>query len=69
MEIVRCPEMGCDAPAEVLETWTFGSTDGPLVHVKTRCLDGHCLTPRREQVVPAALTTNVPVAQRLARPA
>jgi hypothetical protein len=53
MTIVICPEPGCAAPAEVLDRWTFASTDGPLVHLKTRCLHGHCLTPRLDQVISA----------------
>jgi hypothetical protein len=68
MEIVSCPEPGCIAPAEVLDVWTFASTDGPLTHVKIRCLNGHILTPRREQVLPVAADASTP-AHRLARPA
>src|SRR5262249_37393143 len=44
MDIITCPEDDCGAPAEIVDRWTFGSTDGPLLHLKTRCLRGHCLT-------------------------
>lgn len=55
MDIVFCPEAGCSAPADVLDRWTFASTDGPLVHLKIRCLNGHSLTPRLDQLIPAEL--------------
>lgn len=45
-EIIACPEPACLAPAEVVERFSLASTDGPIEHVKTRCLEGHGLTPR-----------------------
>jgi len=54
MVIIRCPEEGCDAPAEITDRWEFGSTDGPVAHVRTRCLHGHTLTPRVEQLLATA---------------
>jgi len=29
------------APAELLARWTWASTDGPVEHVKIRCVLGH----------------------------
>jgi hypothetical protein len=39
MELTSCPE--CGAPAEV--TWRFceEGTDGPVEHVKIRCVERH----------------------------
>ena len=54
MESITCPEVGCDAPAEIVDRWVFGSTDGPVEHVKTRCREGHCLTPRLDQLKAAS---------------
>jgi hypothetical protein len=51
MDIIICPDHNCGAPAEIIDRWTFASTDGPLLHLKTRCLRGHCLTPRLDHVV------------------
>ena len=34
-----CPQ--CMAPAELLARWTWASTDGPVEHVKIRCVLGH----------------------------
>jgi hypothetical protein len=38
VEIMPCPE--CGLPAEVLDRVTLPSTDGPVEHVKTRCVTG-----------------------------
>ena len=51
--IITCPEEGCDAPAEIFDRWAFASTNGPVVHVRTRCLEGHHLTPRVEHLLAA----------------
>ena len=39
IELVGCPE--CDQPAEILRRFVLESTDGPLEHVRIRCLVGH----------------------------
>jgi len=39
--LLPCPDASCGAVAEILDRITVGSTDGPIEHVKTRCLDGH----------------------------
>jgi hypothetical protein len=44
MQIVTCPDHRCLAPAEVLDRWDFSSTDGPIEHVKTLCLNRHTFT-------------------------
>jgi hypothetical protein len=42
--IVACPDLDCDAPATISARWTWPSTDGPVEHVQTHCLNGHCYT-------------------------
>jgi hypothetical protein len=39
LELTHCP--GCGLPAEVVSRATLQSTDGPIEHVKTRCITGH----------------------------
>jgi hypothetical protein len=43
--VVTCPDPDCGAPARIVDRWTFGSTDGPVEHVKTGCERGHWFTP------------------------
>jgi hypothetical protein len=45
---VACPT--CNEPAEVLDRFTFDSTDGPMRHLKIRCAAGHWYTLPAEQV-------------------
>jgi hypothetical protein len=45
-QLTGCPE--CRAPAEVVDRFVMPSTDGPVVHVKVRCVTGPWF------VVPAA---------------
>lgn len=45
---IPCPE--CGAPAEITERFWLDSTDGPLEHLKTGCVNHHWLTPRAETV-------------------
>jgi hypothetical protein len=58
MQIIACPDTSCLAPAEVVDHWILDSTDGPVEHLKTRCLAGHILTPRVESLT--AQGTQVP---------
>jgi hypothetical protein len=39
-----CPEAGCREPAEIIDRFAMDSTDGPIVHIKTRCSTGHWFT-------------------------
>lgn len=41
MELVSCPS--CGQPAEIHWRTELTSTDGPVEHVKLRCLAGHTL--------------------------
>ena len=38
LELTHCPE--CGAPAEIVDRFLLPSTDGPIEHVKTRCVTG-----------------------------
>jgi hypothetical protein len=42
---IHCPQPGCAAPAGIVDRWTWTSTDGPVEHVKTWCVNGHGFTP------------------------
>ncbi len=44
MDIVPCPDPSCAAPAEVLDRWELWSTDGPVPHLKTLCVQMHVFT-------------------------
>jgi hypothetical protein len=44
--LIACPEPGCGVPAGVVDRFALPSTDGPVVHVRTWCLEGHGLTQR-----------------------
>ena len=39
--IVGCPDPGCPAPAEVYAEVLLDSTDGPVRHARTLCLNRH----------------------------
>jgi hypothetical protein len=47
-EIIACPQPGCLAPAEVADRFVLASTDGPVEHAVTWCLEGHGFTPPAE---------------------
>jgi hypothetical protein len=49
-------------PARITERFWLASTDGPVEHIKTGCIDNHWLTPRAE-TLPAPRPTTVPVAK------
>jgi hypothetical protein len=44
-DVIACPDPACGAPARIVDRWTFGSTSGPVEHVKTGCERGHWFTP------------------------
>lgn len=52
LDLMVCPE--CGAPAEVLDRFALGGTDGPLEHVKIRCLLRHWF------LMPAAAVPTAP---------
>ena len=39
--LVPCPDPACGALAEISDRVAVGSTDGPIEHVRTLCLEGH----------------------------
>ena len=48
LELIYCPELNedgtpCGLPAEVMDRQVFGSTEGPVEHVKTTCVNRHFL--------------------------
>jgi hypothetical protein len=45
---VACPT--CHEPAEILDRFTLGSTEGPLRHLKIRCGGGHWYTMPADRV-------------------
>ena len=49
---VLCPDLDCGRSAEVVATWVWSSTDGPVPHARTRCLGGHVFTPPTDWLVP-----------------
>ena len=44
-DVIACPNPACDVPARIVDRWTWGSTSGPVEHVKTGCERGHWFTP------------------------
>jgi hypothetical protein len=49
--IIPCPQ--CGAPARITDRFRFGSTNGPVEHVKTGCVNNHWLTPLAETLASA----------------
>jgi hypothetical protein len=45
---VACPT--CHEPAEVLDRFSLGATDGPYQHLKIRCAAGHWYTLPADRV-------------------
>jgi hypothetical protein len=50
-EPIPCPQ--CGAPARVIERFWLSSTDGPVEHLKTGCINNHWLTPLAKTLVGA----------------
>jgi hypothetical protein len=44
-DVIAWPRPDLSAPARSVDRWTWGSSDGPLEHVKTGCERGHWFTP------------------------
>jgi hypothetical protein len=47
---VSCPDPACHAPAEILDRYTLGSTDGRWEHVRTYCVRRHIFVLPTERV-------------------
>jgi hypothetical protein len=62
-EPIPCPQ--CGAPARIAERFWLGSTDGPVEHVKTGCVNHHWLTPLAETLA-APQPPTIPTAAQLA---
>jgi hypothetical protein len=62
-DLIACPEPTCRAPARIVDRWTWGSSDGPVEHVKTGCERGHWFTPPVDSLdlrpIPAAATRSL----------
>ena len=56
---IPCPE--CSAPAQITERFWLDSTDGPIEHLKTGCVNHHWLTTLAETLA-AADTVTAPAA-------
>jgi hypothetical protein len=55
LQLTSCPE--CGRPAEVIDRFTLPSTDGPIEHVKTRCITGPWFVTPAGYHAPAAAAT------------
>jgi hypothetical protein len=60
-EPIPCPQ--CGAPARVTERFRLHSTDGPVEHVKTGCVNHHWLTPPAASLAAAPPATVLAAAQ------
>jgi hypothetical protein len=62
-DLIACPEPTCRAPARIVDRWTWGSSDGPVEHVKTGCERGHWFTPPVDSLdlrpIPAGATASL----------
>jgi len=50
-EPILCPQ--CGAPVQTTERFWLASTDGPVGHLKTDCVNHHWLTSRAETLARA----------------
>jgi hypothetical protein len=48
VQLVVCPDAGCQAPAAVVDRFVLKSTSGPVEHVRTYCGNQHGFTVRTE---------------------
>jgi hypothetical protein len=55
-DTIACPDPSCRAPARIVDRWTWGSTGGPVEHVKTGCERGHWFTPTVDSLQPQPAT-------------
>lgn len=52
LQVIACPDPTCQAAAQIVDRWTWQSTDGPVEHVKTACERGHWFTPKVDSLRP-----------------
>ena len=52
--IVPCPQPRCGASAQIVDCWVWPSTNGPVEHVKTWCVNGHGFTPTLDSLARTA---------------
>ena len=69
LDLTVCPEPGCICPAQIFDRSVLRSTDGPVEHVRVRCLNHHFfllpvgkLTSRRLAEVPEVAADAFPSA-------
>jgi hypothetical protein len=48
--LTSCP--ACGVPAEIVERFMLGSTDGPIEHVCLTCVGGHCFRMPADRLPP-----------------
>jgi hypothetical protein len=41
LDLTACPEPSCSSPAQIFDRSALQSTDGPIEHVRIRCLNWH----------------------------
>jgi hypothetical protein len=41
LDLTVCPEPSCSSPAYIVDRSAMESTDGPIEHARTRCLNRH----------------------------
>ena len=52
LDLTACPAPGCSSTAQIYDRSTMESTDGPVEHVRVRCLNRHHF------LMPAAMLTS-----------
>ena len=68
LELTTCPE--CGRTAEIIDRFKLPSTDGPVEHVKTRCITGRWfVTPTADLPAPAQPLAPAPARVRRAHAA
>jgi hypothetical protein len=60
-EPIACPQ--CGAPARITERFWLASTDGPVEHLVTGCVNHHWLTPPAETLARAQAHSSPAVTQ------
>jgi len=63
LSLTVCPEPGCHAPAEIVDRCAMGSTDGPVEHVRIRCVRRHWFFLPAAALAEAAGRSRTPAAR------